>query len=621
MARAVGDPHPGRTEIRGRPMHQHTDALALDIARTGPASPDRRPGHGRAAPRAATSAVPTPPRRSSRRSTSTTCASTRHDRTGPSATASCSPRATPRRSSTRSSPAAASSRSRNSRRSAASPPGCEGHPDMQAARASRWCAGPLGHGVAVGAGHGLARRGACPSRPPRARPRPAPPAARVYVLLGDGEIDAGVVWEGAMAAAKYRLGNLTAIVDYNGIQQTGATADVMPTEPIAEKWRGLRLARPGGPRPQRPRGPRCARPRRRGARPARRSSSPAPRRARGVSFMEYDHRWHGGLVPTPMQCEQALAELRASMRRARGGGDGMTTLAAHAPRVRRGARRARAAPARMSWSSRPTSRTPTSADMFAEAFPDRFFNVGIAEQSLVDVAVGLAYSGLRPLRQHLRLPLRHAGPGDGAHALLLRRGAREAHGRLRGRLRLVRRADPPRHHRRRHHAHPAGHDHRRRRPTRSPWRSCCRRSRPGPARSTCASTATRCPSSSTTTTPPRSARPSSLRAGRDVTLVGNGPHALAAAWTRRRRSPAEGIDARVLEMHTIKPLDTAAIVTAARGDRRARDGRGAQHHRRPRRRGRRGRRGSLSRCPSSGSASPTASPRPAPTRPSSRSSG
>ena len=59
---------------------------------------------------------------------------------------------------------------------------------------------------------------------------------RTYVVLGDGEINAGVIWEGAMAAAKFRLGNLTAILDYNGIQQTGATADVMPTEPIADKW-------------------------------------------------------------------------------------------------------------------------------------------------------------------------------------------------------------------------------------------------------------------------------------------------------------------------------------------------------------------------------------------------
>ena len=59
---------------------------------------------------------------------------------------------------------------------------------------------------------------------------------RFYVLLGDGELDAGPVWEAALFAGKYRLDTITAILDYNGVQQTGATADVMPTEPIASKW-------------------------------------------------------------------------------------------------------------------------------------------------------------------------------------------------------------------------------------------------------------------------------------------------------------------------------------------------------------------------------------------------
>jgi transketolase len=59
---------------------------------------------------------------------------------------------------------------------------------------------------------------------------------RVYVILGDGELNAGVVWEGMLVAAKFGLSNLTVIVDYNGVQQTGSTAKVMPTEPIADKW-------------------------------------------------------------------------------------------------------------------------------------------------------------------------------------------------------------------------------------------------------------------------------------------------------------------------------------------------------------------------------------------------
>jgi transketolase len=59
---------------------------------------------------------------------------------------------------------------------------------------------------------------------------------RIYVILGDGELNAGLIWEGVMLAAKFGLDNLKVIVDYNGVQQTGTTAKVMPTEPIGAKW-------------------------------------------------------------------------------------------------------------------------------------------------------------------------------------------------------------------------------------------------------------------------------------------------------------------------------------------------------------------------------------------------
>ena len=60
--------------------------------------------------------------------------------------------------------------------------------------------------------------------------------SRVYVLTGDGEIDEGQVWEAAMAAAKYKLDNVVAIVDQNGYQQTGPTAEVLDLRPIAPRW-------------------------------------------------------------------------------------------------------------------------------------------------------------------------------------------------------------------------------------------------------------------------------------------------------------------------------------------------------------------------------------------------
>ena len=63
--------------------------------------------------------------------------------------------------------------------------------------------------------------------------------SRTYVLMGDGEQQEGQVWEAAMTASKYRLDNLTAIIDRNGIQQDGLTEQIMPLEPLAAKWRAF----------------------------------------------------------------------------------------------------------------------------------------------------------------------------------------------------------------------------------------------------------------------------------------------------------------------------------------------------------------------------------------------
>jgi transketolase len=101
-----------------------------------------------------------------------------------------------------------------------------GHPEPATTPGIELTAGPLGHGLAVGAG--MAAAAVLDKR-----------SYRTYVLMGDGEINAGGVWEAAMFAAKYRLDHLTAILDYNGVQQTGTTADVMPTEPIADKWQAF----------------------------------------------------------------------------------------------------------------------------------------------------------------------------------------------------------------------------------------------------------------------------------------------------------------------------------------------------------------------------------------------
>jgi transketolase len=65
---------------------------------------------------------------------------------------------------------------------------------------------------------------------------------KVYAVLGDGEINEGVVWEAALAAAKYRLDNLVAIVDMNNLQLDGTIDEVMPTEPLDDKFRAFGFA-------------------------------------------------------------------------------------------------------------------------------------------------------------------------------------------------------------------------------------------------------------------------------------------------------------------------------------------------------------------------------------------
>jgi transketolase len=97
------------------------------------------------------------------------------------------------------------------------------HPDMRKIPGIDFSSGSLGHGLSVGVGMALAARVTGHDY-------------RVYALLGDGELDEGQVWEAAMSASHFGLGNLVAIVDRNRVSVDGTTAEVMEIEPLADKW-------------------------------------------------------------------------------------------------------------------------------------------------------------------------------------------------------------------------------------------------------------------------------------------------------------------------------------------------------------------------------------------------
>ncbi|OHB04689.1 MAG: transketolase [Candidatus Zambryskibacteria bacterium RIFCSPLOWO2_01_FULL_43_17] len=103
----------------------------------------------------------------------------------------------------------------------------QGHPHRDFLPALETSSGPLGSGLSQAVGMALADRidnGITSSK-------------RIYCLMSDGELDAGNSWEGAMLAGKENLRNLTAIVDRNNIQIDGYTENIMPLEPLADKWR------------------------------------------------------------------------------------------------------------------------------------------------------------------------------------------------------------------------------------------------------------------------------------------------------------------------------------------------------------------------------------------------
>lgn len=101
-----------------------------------------------------------------------------------------------------------------------------GHPEAGKIPGVEASTGALGHGLSIGLGMALAAQ---------IQKRDS----KVIVVMGDGEINEGSVWEAAMCAGKHRLSNLTAVIDYNKIQSAGPTREIQDLEPLVDKWRAF----------------------------------------------------------------------------------------------------------------------------------------------------------------------------------------------------------------------------------------------------------------------------------------------------------------------------------------------------------------------------------------------
>lgn len=174
--------------------------------------------------------------------------------------------------------------------------GCvlQGHPCMNKVPGIDISTGSLGHGLSIGLGMALGAK-------------LKKQDFYVYVLLGDGELNEGQNWEAAMAASKYALSNLIAIVDRNRVQLDGPTEDIMPLEPLKEKWEAFNwkvLSVDGHDAAQVVEALRQARAVEEG--PVVIIANTV--KGKGVSFMENSHAWHGK-PPSKEEYEAGMREL------------------------------------------------------------------------------------------------------------------------------------------------------------------------------------------------------------------------------------------------------------------------------------------------------------------------
>lgn len=172
----------------------------------------------------------------------------------------------------------------------------QGHPDMHKTPGIDMTTGSLGIGLSAGCGMALGGRIQGKD-------------FKVYVLIGDGELNEGQIWEAAKTAAHYKLDNMTAMVDLNGFQNDGDTGTEMSMEPVADKWRsfGWNVLEADGHDIEQ----------------VLRAFDSVPEgngkptvilfhtvKCKGVSFMEQDKIKYHGASPNDEQLRQAMSELQ-----------------------------------------------------------------------------------------------------------------------------------------------------------------------------------------------------------------------------------------------------------------------------------------------------------------------
>lgn len=174
----------------------------------------------------------------------------------------------------------------------------QGHPDMKGTPGVDMSTGSLGQGLA--AANGMALSAKLDNKD-----------YRVYALVGDGEIQEGIIWEAAMLASHYKLDNLTVFIDHNGLQIDGFNKDVMNVEPIDKKFEafGWNVLSIDGhdfdqifdalEKSKQVKG-----------KPTLIIANTV--KGKGVSFMENQASWHG-TAPNAEQAQKALAELGGEM--------------------------------------------------------------------------------------------------------------------------------------------------------------------------------------------------------------------------------------------------------------------------------------------------------------------